>query len=176
MVDRTSTSILSLESLDIWEHFLACTGAKHELGQTSTHPATSTNIAWNIWPFLNLRHQHLTCRNILRKGSLTRTRRWAQQHCGIFALRCWNRLAGATIWGKKNLESERFCQKLLTKRSMDRIIQTPFWKGKSLICDSLVRLQTEKQLIALATLLFAMVTQMWHLHRNTLGMRNYNQN
>ena len=35
-----------------------------DLAKRLQHHATSTNVAWNIWPFSNLSRQHPTCRNM----------------------------------------------------------------------------------------------------------------
>ena len=39
------------------------------------------------WPFINLRQQHATCRNILQQGGQTRATFCAQQCCDLL---CWN--------------------------------------------------------------------------------------
>ena len=36
------------------------------LAKRLQHHATSTNVAWKIWPFSNLSQQHPTCRNMSR--------------------------------------------------------------------------------------------------------------
>ena len=60
------------------------------------HRATSTNVAWKIWPFSNLSQQHPTCRNKSQQGGqksalnmLRSTMFW------YVAFKCCDRLAGA---------------------------------------------------------------------------------
>ena len=51
------------------------------------HHATSTNVAWKIWPFSNLSQQHPTCRNTSQQGDQTHATCCTQQCCDTLR---WN--------------------------------------------------------------------------------------
>ena len=56
------------------------------------HYATSTNVAWKIWPFSNSSQQHPTCRNTSQQGSQTGATCCSQQCCDMLR---WN---FAIVW------------------------------------------------------------------------------
>jgi len=62
------------------------------LAKRVQHHATSTNMAWKIWPFSNLVQQHPTCGNTSQPGGQTRATCCAQQ--------CWYMLRwnAAIVW------------------------------------------------------------------------------
>ena len=51
------------------------------LAKRLQHHATSTNVAWKIWPFSNLSQQHQTYRNPSQQGGQTHATYCAQQWC-----------------------------------------------------------------------------------------------
>ena len=72
------------------------------LAKRLQHPATSTNVAWKIWPFSNLSQQHPTCRNTSQQVATW----WPNARNMLrptmlryVALKCCDRLAGALpLW------------------------------------------------------------------------------
>ena len=60
--------------------------------ETTTFYATSTNVAWKIWPFSNLNQQHPTCRDTVAINARNMLHLTMLRHA---ALKCCDRLAGA---------------------------------------------------------------------------------
>ena len=66
------------------------------LAKRLQHHATSTNVAWKIWPFSNLSQHHPTCRNTSQQGCQTHATCCTQQCCDMLrSVKCCDRLAGA---------------------------------------------------------------------------------
>ena len=53
------------------------------LAKRLQHHATSTNVAWKIWPVSNLSQQHPTCRSTSQHGGQTRAICCSQQCCDM---------------------------------------------------------------------------------------------
>ena len=62
------------------------------LAKRLQHHATSTNVAWKIWPFSNLSQQHPTCRDTVAINARNMLHPTMLRHA---TLKCCDRLAGA---------------------------------------------------------------------------------
>ena len=62
------------------------------LAKRLQHHATSTNVAWKIWPFSNLSQQHPTCLNKSQQGGQTHATCCTRQCCDMLR---WN---VAIVW------------------------------------------------------------------------------
>ena len=58
-----------------------------QMAKRLQHQATSTNVAWKIWPFSNLSPKHPTCRNTSQQGGQTHVTCCTQECCDMLR---WN--------------------------------------------------------------------------------------
>ena len=77
-----SISKLPPNDRNIWTQH-CCTG----LAKRVQHHASSTNVAWKIWPLWNLSQQHPICCNMSQQGRQTHATCSYQRRRDIF---CWN--------------------------------------------------------------------------------------